>query len=390
MKCKKNREFIDKLCFLCYAICGGVFMTKLKGTELIEKRNILNQIRRNNMTLQELRLFSIYLAKINARDTSTRTLKFPLENFCKIMNIEIKLSQIKENTYRLLQQIVEIPNEDGTKGFTAIQLFKRCKLSQEKETGQWFFEIVAHDEALPYMFDFKEKYFTYELWNVLRLKSANQLRMYEILKQYEHVGNRKLSLKELRELLCIAPKEYPRWSDFKTYVLDACQKALAEQTDITYTYEPIRTGHKFTAVTFYIKKNENYVDHLKLDEYIDTTTGEILPESSERKEWFPLNPDTDDDTAEEIYGDEELAFLASSCDYEFSPEETRVLFDYLLAIGLVGKDNSIERYKTLRRAYNKLNATPDIPKKDSMGDKVHNRRFGFMKWLFEDKYDFKI
>ena len=181
-------------------------MAQVKGYELVEKKNALNQIRKNNMTLQELRLFSIYLSKINARDISTRKVTFTLENFCKIMEIKGNPVQIRENMHHLLQQIVDIPNEDGTKGFTAIQLFKRCKLMQEKETGQWFFEIEAHDEALPYMFDFKEKYFTYELWNVLRLKSCIQLRMFEILNQYEYIGSCRLSLKKLRELLCFASK----------------------------------------------------------------------------------------------------------------------------------------------------------------------------------------
>lgn len=78
--------------------------------------------------------------------------------------------------------------------------------------------------------------------------------MYEILKQYEHIQKRKLSLTELRELLCIEPNEYPRWERFKIRVLDSCQQALTEHTDITFTYEPIRTGHKFTAVTFFIRK----------------------------------------------------------------------------------------------------------------------------------------
>ncbi|MDE6706801.1 MAG: replication initiation protein [Oscillospiraceae bacterium] len=360
-------------------------MSKVKGFELIEKKNVLNQIRRNNMTLQELRLFSIYLSKINARDISTRTVKFTLENFCKIMEIKANPVQIGENTTHLLQQVVKIPNEDGTRGFTAIQLFKRCKFSQVKETGQWEFEITAHDEALPYMFDFKERYFTYELWNVLQLKSSNQLRMYEILKQYEHIRKRKLSLTELRELLCISPKEYPRWSDFKTYVLDSCQKALAERTDITFTYEPIRTGHKFTAITFFIRKNENYVDHLKLDDYIQEKKPiEMTNESDLPKKWIPLDKDTDDEIVEEIYGDENLAFLAGACDYEFSPEETRVLFDYLLEKGLVGGDNSIKRYNLLHRTYNRLNATSNIPKRDSSEDNTHNRRFGFMKWSLEN------
>ena len=271
-------------------------MAKIKGYELVEKRNVLNQIRRNNMTLQELRMFSIYLSKINARDISTQTVRFTLENFCKIIEIRADIGQIKGNMHHLLQQIVDIPYEDGRKGFQAIQLFKKCGIFKDEETGQWIFEITAHDEALPYMFDFKERYFIYELWNVLRLKSSNQLRMYEILKQYEYIGKRKLSIIELRELLCINLKEYPRWSDFKTRILDSCQKALTEHTDITFTYEPIRTGHKFTAITFFIRKNENYVDHLKLDDYIQEKKPiEIANESDLQKKWIPLDKDTDDE-----------------------------------------------------------------------------------------------
>lgn len=60
----------------------------IKKSNLIEKRNILNEVRQNNMTLQEIRFFSIYLSKINARDLSTRTVTFPLQDFQKLWNSE--------------------------------------------------------------------------------------------------------------------------------------------------------------------------------------------------------------------------------------------------------------------------------------------------------------
>lgn len=92
------------------------------------------------------------------------------------------------------------------------------------------------------MFDFKDRYFKYELWNALRLKSANQIRMYEILKQYETIGKREIKVDDLRELLGIAPNEYPRWDRFKDRVIDSCQQALKQFTDICYTYERGKTG----------------------------------------------------------------------------------------------------------------------------------------------------
>ena len=362
-------------------------MAKIDGYELVEKRNVLNQIRKNNMTLPELRLFSIYLAKINARDISTRKVRFSVEEFQRILDLDRpRIEYFREVTANLLQKLVEVPEENG--GYNQFQLFKRCRMSKD-ENDEWYVEIDAHDEALPLMFDFKSHYFTYELWNVLTLTSRNQVRLYEILKQFETVGKYKTTLDTLRRLIGIEADEYPRWDNFRCRVLDSCQQALAEHTDITFTYEAIRNGHKFTGVIFFIKKNENYVDRLRLDDYIQRKKPiEIIPE--ETKGWTPP-PDITEETAVEIYGNENMAFLAEACDFEFSPEEIRVFFDYLLEIGYSGPKYVCRRYELLRRAYNRMNATSTIPKRDSVKDtNVHNRRFGFMKYLFENKYDFDI
>ena len=245
---------------------------KIKGVEMVEKRNVLNEIKKNDMTLQELRFFSIYLAKINARDVSTRIVKFKLEEFQKIMDIKkVTIQHFKNIVRSLLQKVVEVPNEDGSNGYTAFQLFKRCKVYEdENDCNQWYVEIDAHDEALPLIFEFKEKYFKYALWNVLRLNSRNQIRMYELLKQYEPIGMREIKLEKLKDWLGISQDEYAMFNKFKIYVLDACQKALLENTDIKYDYELMKTGRRVTGVRFIIKKNEDYKDPLKLEEYISS------------------------------------------------------------------------------------------------------------------------
>lgn len=238
----------------------------------VEKRNVLNELRSNNMTVQELRFFSIYLSKIDPWDKSTRVVRFPLSDFQRIMEFgRLNIGQLKASTDSLLCKIVHIPDERG--GFRSFQLFKECCVSQD-DNGEWYVEIDAHDRALPLMFDFKNRYFEYELWNALRLKSTNQVRMYEILKQYEKLGKRELTVTELRELLGVASKEYSGrtgWSDFRKYVLDSCQQALKETTDICYTYKRGKTGKggKWLSIVFHIEKNTEYVDQLTLDEFIE-------------------------------------------------------------------------------------------------------------------------
>ena len=244
-------------------------MLKIKDDYVVAKRNVLNEIRANTMSLQELRFFSIYLGKINPFDTGTRVVRFPIEDFKAIMEIgRVNIDHMKAITNSLLSKVVNVPNDSG--GYTGFQLFKQCVVDMDEEEG-WYVEIDAHDKALPLMFEFKDRYFSYKLWNALRLKSANQLRMYEILKQYERVGERTIPVVELKNLLGIEPTEYPRYGDFRRWVLDACQVALTENTDITFTYEPFGKkgrGGKVIQLKFTIKKNEGFIDPVSLVDFM--------------------------------------------------------------------------------------------------------------------------
>ncbi len=256
-------------------------MSEVFETAIIEKRNVLNEIRANNLSLQELRFFSIYLSKINPRDEKTRIVRFPLADFQKIMGLgRMNIAHFKAAVDGLLTKVVHIPDEDGN-GMRAFQLFKECHIFQN-DMGEWFVEIDAHDRALPLMFDYKERYFKYALWNALRLKSPNQIRMYEILKQYESLGKREITVKDLRELLGIADNEYTRWDRFKDRVLDSCQQALKETTDISYTYERGRTGAggKWLSIIFTIHKNEPTNKQMSIFEGFEEYLPEPEPEES--------------------------------------------------------------------------------------------------------------
>lgn len=239
----------------------------LKANNLIEKRNLLNEMKTNHMTLQEVRFFTIYLSKINARDINSRYVRFPLEDFRNIMELgRLTVPNLQTTTDRLLRKIVNIRTERG--GYEGFQLFSKCKVDKD-ENDEWFIEINAHDDALPLMFDFKKDYFTYELWNALKLNSPNQIRMYELLKQYEKKGERTISLKELKHFLGIKEGQYQRFGDFKVRILKKAQEELKENTDIFFEYELIKKGVKVIAIKFLIFKNKDYTNQISLDEFIE-------------------------------------------------------------------------------------------------------------------------
>ena len=323
-------------------------MSDLFEKAIVQKQNILNEIRSNNLTLQELRFFSIYLSKINPYDKSTRTVTFKLTDFQKIMDFKrLNIEQLKAATDSLLTKLVHIPKESG--GYTTFQLFKECTIDKDSD-GEWYVSIDAHDKSLPLMFDFKDRYFKYELWNALRLKSANQIRMYEILKQYETIGKREIKVDDLRELLGIAPNEYPRWDRFKDRVIDSCQQALKQFTDICYTYERGKTGTggKWITIIFYISKNIEYdgqmtMLELDLQNYIDL---DALKEPRPEK---TIEPDPE-------LGD--LGFYSSACGDEFTTAQMESIIQIVNQIQLPPHEYgaSIAKYHFLLEHYSRFKA----------------------------------
>ena len=335
-------------------------MPALKKKHLVKKQNVLNEIRANSMSLTELRFFSIYLSRIDpAKPEETRVVHFPLDDFRAIMELgsRLKIDHMKNTTNSLLCKVVNVPTERG--GYEAFQLFKKCKVDSD-DNGKWFVEIDAHDEALPLMFNFKNKYFKYHLWNALRLRSSNQLRMYEILKQYETAGSRVLSVDELKSLLGIGKDEYARFGDFKSDVLNTCQKALSEHTDIKFTYESHGKrgkGGKILALKFIIEKNKNYIDQLTLDMFIEN------------------QKDTFDDTGigEHTAYHRRIDLLSDACDDEFNYEQIKLLYGLLLDLDPQLSTDEIAMHDYLQRRYQYLNFQAQ--------NKEISNRFGYLKAL---------
>ena len=286
-------------------------MADLFETAIVQKRNMLNELRTTLHSTQELRLFSIYLSKINPYDTNTRVVRFPLTDFQRIMNFgKLNIAQLKASANSVLKSQVFLPKDNG--GFKGVNLFETFEVDQDS-AGNWYVEINATNAALPLMFDFKDRYFKYELWNALRLKAPSQIRMYEILKQYEYIGKREIEVKELQELLGV---NYTRWDRFKAKVLDSCQQALKDTTDICFTYERGKTGTggKWLTIIFHISKNTDYVDQLTLFEFIGGDGGATakLP---------------DDQQLElcDTKADDNITFYSGACNDEFTATEIESL-----------------------------------------------------------------
>jgi plasmid replication initiation protein len=346
---------------------GGIFMS-IENNHLVEKRNVLNEMRpKEGMKLQELRFFLIYLSKINARDINTRIVHFQLSDFQEIVGIEKPtIPHFKAVVDELLSKVIFIPTESG--GFNAFQIFKKCKLDRDKN-DEWFFEIDAHDDALPLMFEIKDRYFKYEIWNALKLKSSNQVRMYELLKQHEQDGEVIFKIEDLKFMLGFEKKEYKAFQDFKKRVLEPSKAALAENTDITFEYLPHkRKKAKILSLRFMISENRHFSKPNTTQEFLMLSDGtNIKPENLNisAKDIITQNNDIKksnhrtkistkfkgENTIKEYsikqYDHDILLDIAEWVNYEFSNEQCQYLHD------LISEKSHIDKHgvKTENTAY---------------------------------------
>lgn len=248
--------------------------SELFKTALVSKKNILNEMKAENLTLQQIRFLIIYLSKINPLDESTRTVKFKLSSFQKIMEFgKLNTKRLKQSTDALQSIKVSVPRNTKN-GYESIVLFSRCLVDKDSN-GEWFVEMSASVESMQYMFNLNKEYVKYQLWNILDLKSKHQFRMYEILKQYENKGKIEITIEKLRALLGIKDKEYQRFTHLRERVLEPCQKALKEKTDIYFDFKKGKsgTGRAWRTIIFTIHPN---IDKKAL---IESTAREIKNES---------------------------------------------------------------------------------------------------------------
>lgn len=219
---------------------------------LVVKANKLNESR-YKLSVQEQRIVLTMLSMLKPGDLDFKPYSFAVKDFAALVGIEGKniYGRIKELTKSLVGRRLTINEPDGD-----LQI---AWLSSAKYfDGSGLVELRFDPLLKPYLLALKQEFTRYQLKNTIRLKSAYSVRIYELLKQYQAIGSRSFEIEELRAILGVSEGKLDTYSNFKLRVIEP---ALAElkNTDISFTYEPEKTGRKVTGLLFKIFKNGDIV-----------------------------------------------------------------------------------------------------------------------------------
>lgn len=298
---------------------------ELSAKKTVKKSNVLNELRDANTSKAEYRLFCVYLAHLpmNSEDNKVT---FKLADYTRIVGLDRpRRDDLEEQAKNIVSKTAKLAiNEPGE--FEVVPIFRRFKLTHEPDG--WYVTLECNEELAPLIREQKGHFLRYKLYNTIYLKSFNQQRIYELLKQYERVGVRIIDLKDLREYLSIEEHEYPVWYNFSRDVLKVAQKALKEYTDICFEYEPIKRGRPVVAVKFTITKNEGYIDQLGMDEVLPPEEidydGDDFEIDGSIAEFEAAAEESEDPGIEESDPSEENLF-AGACPEGFTAEEIEAI-----------------------------------------------------------------
>ena len=224
----------------------------IKSNNLVEKSNVLNTLMSTDMGLTELRFFCLYLSKLNARNQDKRTVDILISEFECFFGIKFNTTLFNQKIRKIMGRTVEIKENSKIRVLTLYSEF--CW----KENESSVISITCNDKMLPYLFKLQGNYTKYMIGNIAKLNSVSKIRLYEILKQYQKIGNVKIGLDDLQKMMCSSKK-----SDFRHFRMDTLEPAIKdinEYTDIMVSYEKILSCRKVVALKFTITKKGIFKD----------------------------------------------------------------------------------------------------------------------------------
>lgn len=229
--------------------------------ELVIQHNHLVEAR-YRLSLQEKRIILWLLTQIKPNDCDFKAHRLEIVEFSKMIGLKVdnQYSQLQEVTLNLMKRVLKI-HEPTTKSVLQVAWLS----SAHYELNKGYVLLEFSPKLKPYLLQLKSHFTKLSISDMMQLTSTYAVRFYELLKQYESIKQRKISVEDIRNYCGITKTEYTRYNDFKKNVLERAKKEINEKTDLTIGYKELKESRKIVAIEWTInKKVSNQEEQLKL------------------------------------------------------------------------------------------------------------------------------
>lgn len=229
-------------------------------SQFVVMRNELIQKSRYSLTLTEQKLILFMVSKITPYDEPYTEYTFSYREFEAVCNLNKDGGKSKILVMDTMKQLKSKPIE--------------IRLSEKQRViTSWFNDAVIDDETqtvrisfskylTPYLYNLQTFYTQFCLENVLPMNSKYGIRLYEFLRSIKSKSIKQTySLDEVRER-CGTGDKYPKYKDFRVFVLEPALKDINTYTDICVEVREEKTGRKVSHLTFILTNANNAERHM--------------------------------------------------------------------------------------------------------------------------------
>lgn len=227
---------------------------KIIRNELVFQHNNLVESK-YRLSLQEKRLIIFLISQIKKEDNVFQEIEINIQELANIIDTKSNTiyKDIKNVTKKIMSRILEIKDLDRAK---TIQVSWIASAEYLEKKGTVILKLS--EKLAPYLLLLQKNFTVSRVSDLMKFRSIYSIRIYELLKQYEIIGQRVFEIDELKRFCGIAENKLILFSNFKIKVLETAKKEINEKSDIFIDFVFIKKGRSFSSVKFIVGKNENY------------------------------------------------------------------------------------------------------------------------------------
>lgn len=219
--------------------------------QIVKKANTLIEAS-YKLSAVDQKIIMFLASAIKPEDEEFKSYSIKIKEFQNFLgNSSNNYDRIEKVILKLKEKNLKIVflNEEGKKATLNVNWLSSSLYVE----GSGVIDLRFDPSLSPFFLQLRSRYTKYRLKNIVQLKSQFSIRLYELLKQYEKLGQRTFSVSELRLTLGIEENQYRQYTDFRKRVILVAQEELAAKTDISFKFEEIRFGHGVGQIRFFIK-----------------------------------------------------------------------------------------------------------------------------------------
>lgn len=206
---------------------------------------------KQEMTLTEARLIRLLITQVVREDKDLTTYTCRIQDLAKFLGIrgEWLYREVKTICENLLQRIIRIGSGDPRRPW---KTFQWVQLAEYDGNGN--ITLQLSNQIAPYVLELDKWFTQYQLKEILAFNSYYAIRLYELIKCHEGItrsekGAHEFDIPQLRDFFCCEDK-YATTAVFIKKVIDIAIREISEKSDISLSYETVKTGKKITSIVF--------------------------------------------------------------------------------------------------------------------------------------------